>query len=100
MFPSLQTLVSALNLPCLGGSVHAPLRLSEHPDAVSLCHRAITLQNQLVILAATPGDSGAYYAQAVNERNGENKTSPLVALSVPSECETLSGCLGSGVRLP
>ncbi|XP_060029207.1 protein sidekick-1 [Erinaceus europaeus] len=44
---------------------------------------AITLQNQLVILAATPGDSGAYYAQAVNERNGENKTSPLVALSVP-----------------
>nr|XP_053782234.1 protein sidekick-1 isoform X3 [Desmodus rotundus] len=43
---------------------------------------AITLENQLVILAAAAGDAGAYYAQAVNERNGENKTSPPVLLSV------------------
>ncbi|XP_077930383.1 protein sidekick-1 isoform X4 [Halichoerus grypus] len=43
---------------------------------------AITLENQLVILAATAGDAGAYYAQAVNERNGENKTSPLIHLSI------------------
>lgn len=48
-------------------------------------HRAITLQNQLVILAATTSDAGTYYAQAVNERNGENKTSPAVALSVTGE---------------
>ncbi|XP_044088966.1 protein sidekick-1 [Neovison vison] len=46
---------------------------------------AITLENQLVILAATAGDAGAYYAQAVNERNGENKTGPLIHLSVARE---------------
>ncbi|XP_007941083.1 protein sidekick-1 [Orycteropus afer afer] len=43
---------------------------------------AITLENQLVILAAGPGDAGAYYVQAVNERNGENKTSPFIHLSI------------------
>ncbi|XP_032182933.1 protein sidekick-1 isoform X3 [Mustela erminea] len=49
---------------------------------------AITLENQLVILAATAGDAGAYYAQAVNERNGDNKTSPLIHLSVAREVGT------------
>ncbi|XP_022356160.1 LOW QUALITY PROTEIN: protein sidekick-1 [Enhydra lutris kenyoni] len=49
---------------------------------------AITLENQLVILAATASDAGAYYAQAVNERNGENKTSPLIHLSVAREVGT------------
>uniref|UniRef100_A0A8B9YIP7 Sidekick cell adhesion molecule 1 n=1 Tax=Bos mutus grunniens TaxID=30521 RepID=A0A8B9YIP7_BOSMU len=47
---------------------------------------AITLENQLVILAAAASDAGAYYVQAVNERNGENKTSPPVrgpAIVVP-----------------
>ncbi|KAM7142872.1 protein sidekick-1 [Molossus nigricans] len=43
---------------------------------------AITLEHQLVILAVTAGDAGAYYVQAVNERNGENKTSPPIHLSV------------------
>ncbi|XP_032952672.1 protein sidekick-1 isoform X2 [Rhinolophus ferrumequinum] len=43
---------------------------------------AITLENQLVILAAKASDAGAYYVQAVNERNGENKTSPPTYLSV------------------
>uniref|UniRef100_A0A4W2DYC3 Uncharacterized protein n=1 Tax=Bos indicus x Bos taurus TaxID=30522 RepID=A0A4W2DYC3_BOBOX len=43
---------------------------------------AITLENQLVILAAAASDAGAYYVQAVNERNGENKTSPPVHLSI------------------
>lgn len=38
-----------------------------------------------MILAVTPGDAGAYYAQAVNERNGENKTSPPIHLSVARE---------------
>uniref|UniRef100_A0A8C2RZL3 Sidekick cell adhesion molecule 1 n=1 Tax=Capra hircus TaxID=9925 RepID=A0A8C2RZL3_CAPHI len=41
---------------------------------------AITLENQLVILAAAASDAGAYYVQAVNERNGENKTSPPISL--------------------
>ncbi|XP_045731848.1 protein sidekick-1 isoform X10 [Mirounga angustirostris] len=49
---------------------------------------AITLENQLVILAATAGDTGAYYAQAVNERNGENKTSPLIHLSIARDVGT------------
>ncbi|XP_077930382.1 protein sidekick-1 isoform X3 [Halichoerus grypus] len=49
---------------------------------------AITLENQLVILAATAGDAGAYYAQAVNERNGENKTSPLIHLSIARDVGT------------
>lgn len=38
-----------------------------------------------MILAASAGDAGAYYAQAVNERNGENKTGPPVHLSVTRE---------------
>lgn len=38
-----------------------------------------------MILAVTPSDAGAYYVQAVNERNGENKTSPPIHLSVARE---------------
>uniref|UniRef100_A0A8C4MTW3 Sidekick cell adhesion molecule 1 n=1 Tax=Equus asinus TaxID=9793 RepID=A0A8C4MTW3_EQUAS len=49
---------------------------------------AITLENQLVILAAVASDSGPYYVQAVNERNGENKTSPLIYLSVARDVGT------------
>ncbi|XP_047635406.1 protein sidekick-1 isoform X2 [Phacochoerus africanus] len=56
---------------------------------------AITLENQLVILAATAGDAGAYYVQAVNERNGENKTSPPIHLSVASESRKPSEPSGS-----
>uniref|UniRef100_A0A480I300 Protein sidekick-1 isoform 1 n=1 Tax=Sus scrofa TaxID=9823 RepID=A0A480I300_PIG len=56
---------------------------------------AITLENQLVILAATAGDAGAYYVQAVNERNGENKTSPPIHLSVASESQKPSEPSGS-----
>uniref|UniRef100_A0AAY4BJX0 Protein sidekick-2-like n=1 Tax=Denticeps clupeoides TaxID=299321 RepID=A0AAY4BJX0_9TELE len=36
---------------------------------------AITLDNTLVILSAVAPDAGRYYAQAVNDKNGENKTS-------------------------
>uniref|UniRef100_A0A8C3X7V3 Sidekick cell adhesion molecule 1 n=1 Tax=Catagonus wagneri TaxID=51154 RepID=A0A8C3X7V3_9CETA len=54
---------------------------------------AITLENQLVILAATAGDAGAYYAQAVNERNGESETSPLIHLSVAREAG-MPGAMG------
>ncbi|XP_034986870.2 protein sidekick-1 isoform X3 [Zootoca vivipara] len=41
-----------------------------------------TLENQLVILATSAADAGCYYVQAVNEKNGENKTSPFIYLSV------------------
>uniref|UniRef100_A0A8C3GUX8 Sidekick cell adhesion molecule 1 n=1 Tax=Corvus moneduloides TaxID=1196302 RepID=A0A8C3GUX8_CORMO len=43
---------------------------------------AITLENQLVILGTSVVDAGGYYVQAVNEKNGENKTSPFIHLSV------------------
>ncbi|XP_067259435.1 protein sidekick-1 [Chanodichthys erythropterus] len=46
-------------------------------------HRvAITLDNQLVVLGTVAADAGRYYVQAVNERNGENKTSPSIYLSI------------------
>uniref|UniRef100_A0A8C1R1Z1 Sidekick cell adhesion molecule 1b n=1 Tax=Cyprinus carpio TaxID=7962 RepID=A0A8C1R1Z1_CYPCA len=46
-------------------------------------HRvAITLDNQLVVLGTAAADAGRYYVEAVNERNGENKTSPSIYLSV------------------
>lgn len=47
--------------------------------------RAITLDNQLVVLGTTAADAGRYYVQAVNERNGENKTSPSIYLSIASK---------------
>ncbi|XP_048465695.1 protein sidekick-1 [Rhincodon typus] len=43
---------------------------------------AITLSNRLVLLSATAADAGKYYVQAVNEKNGENKTSPFIYLSI------------------
>uniref|UniRef100_A0AAY4BHL4 Sidekick cell adhesion molecule 2a n=1 Tax=Denticeps clupeoides TaxID=299321 RepID=A0AAY4BHL4_9TELE len=42
---------------------------------------AITLDNTLVILSAVAPDAGRYYAQAVNDKNGENKTSQPVILT-------------------
>ncbi|XP_070707676.1 protein sidekick-2 [Pempheris klunzingeri] len=43
---------------------------------------AITLDNTLVILSAVAPDAGRYYVQAVNDKNGENKTSQPITLSV------------------
>ncbi|XP_046708916.1 protein sidekick-2-like isoform X2 [Silurus meridionalis] len=43
---------------------------------------AITLDNTLVILSAVAPDAGRYYAQAVNDKNGENKTSQPITLTV------------------
>uniref|UniRef100_A0A8B9TCV8 Sidekick cell adhesion molecule 1 n=1 Tax=Anas platyrhynchos TaxID=8839 RepID=A0A8B9TCV8_ANAPL len=51
---------------------------------------AITLENQLVILATSVADAGGYYVQAVNEKNGENKTSPLIQLSVANLSDTMA----------
>ncbi|KAI4883982.1 hypothetical protein NFI96_003362 [Prochilodus magdalenae] len=52
------------------------------PRLLSLLPRAITLENQLVVLATAAADAGRYYVQAVNEKNGENKTSPSIYLNV------------------
>ncbi|XP_065805876.1 protein sidekick-2 isoform X3 [Labrus bergylta] len=43
---------------------------------------AITLDNTLVILSTVAPDAGRYYVQAVNDKNGENKTSQPITLSV------------------
>ncbi|XP_043956286.1 protein sidekick-2 isoform X1 [Gambusia affinis] len=43
---------------------------------------AITLDNTLVILSTVAPDAGRYYAQAVNDKNGENKTSQPIILTV------------------
>ncbi|XP_056136412.1 protein sidekick-1-like [Lampris incognitus] len=45
-------------------------------------HIAVTLDNQLVVLATTAADAGRYYVEAVNELTGENVTSPSVYLSI------------------
>lgn len=61
--------------------------------------RAITLDNTLVILSTVAPDAGRYYVQAVNDKNGDNKTSQPVTLTVQSK---MSGCrmrrLGCRVR--
>lgn len=49
-------------------------------------HRAITLENTLVILSTVAPDAGRYYVQAVNDKNGDNKTSQPITLTVASEC--------------
>uniref|UniRef100_A0A3P8VYA1 Ig-like domain-containing protein n=1 Tax=Cynoglossus semilaevis TaxID=244447 RepID=A0A3P8VYA1_CYNSE len=46
---------------------------------------AITLDNTLVILSSVAPDAGRYYAQAVNDKNGENKTSLPITLIVDSK---------------
>ncbi|XP_061567904.1 protein sidekick-2 isoform X2 [Cololabis saira] len=43
---------------------------------------AITLANTLVILSTVAPDAGRYYSQAVNDKNGENKTSQSIILTV------------------
>lgn len=48
-------------------------------------HSAITLENTLVILSTVAPDAGRYYAQAVNDKNGENKTSQPITLTVESK---------------
>ena len=47
--------------------------------------RAITLENTLVILSTVAPDAGRYYAQAVNDKNGDNKTSQPITLAVESK---------------
>ena len=54
---------------------------------------AISLDNQLVVLATTAADAGRYHVEAVNELTGENATSPAVYLSVSGNTRLLiSGC--------
>ncbi|NXH50445.1 SDK2 protein, partial [Dicaeum eximium] len=53
----------------------------EGPSTLSP-RRAITLENTLVILSTVAPDAGRYYVQAVNDKNGDNKTSQPITLTV------------------
>ncbi|XP_010188897.1 PREDICTED: protein sidekick-2-like [Mesitornis unicolor] len=53
---------------------------------------AITLENTLVILSTVAPDAGRYYVQAVNDKNGDNKTSQPITLTVASECGGIALC--------
>uniref|UniRef100_A0A674DRY9 Sidekick cell adhesion molecule 2 n=1 Tax=Salmo trutta TaxID=8032 RepID=A0A674DRY9_SALTR len=75
-----------------GAVVHAP-RIRSFPQPQVTWFRdgrkippssriAITLDNTLVILSTVAPDAGRYYVQAVNDKNGENKTSQPITLSV------------------
>lgn len=48
-----------------------------------------------MILGVSLTDAGGYYAQAVNEKNGENKTSPFIHLSVTREYPNCGDCAGT-----
>ncbi|XP_069511212.1 protein sidekick-2 isoform X2 [Ambystoma mexicanum] len=43
---------------------------------------AITMDNTLVILSSVAPDAGRYYVQAVNDKNGDNKTSQPITLTI------------------
>lgn len=48
-----------------------------------------------MILGVSVADAGGYYVQAVNEKNGENKTSPFIHLSVAREYPNCGECAGT-----
>lgn len=50
------------------------------------------MENQLVVLATAATDAGRYYVQAVNEKNGENKTSPSIYLNVAGKQRSKGIC--------
>lgn len=59
--------------------------------------RAITLENTLVILSTVAPDAGRYYVQAVNDKNGDNKTSQPITLAVESKWVAGPGPIGERV---
>uniref|UniRef100_A0A3B3DXY3 Sidekick cell adhesion molecule 1b n=1 Tax=Oryzias melastigma TaxID=30732 RepID=A0A3B3DXY3_ORYME len=60
---------------------------------------AVTLDNQLVVLATTASDAGGYHAEALNEMTGENVTSPTVYLSISdSESELVAPTIVIGPK--
>uniref|UniRef100_A0A674DR20 Sidekick cell adhesion molecule 2 n=1 Tax=Salmo trutta TaxID=8032 RepID=A0A674DR20_SALTR len=81
-----------------GAVVHAP-RIRSFPQPQVTWFRdgrkippssriAITLDNTLVILSTVAPDAGRYYVQAVNDKNGENKTSQPITLSRDTHTHT------------
>lgn len=66
---------------------HPPMLRAPGPlsDRSFPLRRAITLENTLVILSTVAPDAGRYYVQAVNDKNGDNKTSQPITLAVESK---------------
>lgn len=62
-----------------------------------LLPRAITLENTLVILSTVAPDAGRYYVQAVNDKNGDNKTSQPIILAVESKSAAGPGLMARRV---
>ncbi|KAM7334538.1 hypothetical protein ACRRTK_007858 [Alexandromys fortis] len=63
--------------------LHDPNTLKVPPLILKPDHAgAITLENTLVILSTVAPDAGRYYVQAVNDKNGDNKTSQPITLAV------------------
>lgn len=56
-----------------------------YSDSVCFLCSAITKDNTLVILSSVAPDAGRYYVQAVNDKNGDNKTSQPITVIVESE---------------
>ncbi|XP_078273747.1 protein sidekick-1 isoform X2 [Rhinoraja longicauda] len=48
---------------------------------------AITLDHHLVLLSVAGANAGRYYVQAVNEKNGENKTSAFIFLTISNTAD-------------
>uniref|UniRef100_A0A8C4ZXH8 Sidekick cell adhesion molecule 1 n=1 Tax=Gadus morhua TaxID=8049 RepID=A0A8C4ZXH8_GADMO len=81
-------------------AVISPPALASYPSPLVTWYRdghkinpsdriAISLDNQLVVLATTAADAGRYHVEAVNELTGENATSPAVYLSVSGNTRLL-----------
>lgn len=68
----------------------SPLGSRPHLAPPARPRRAITLENTLVILSTVAPDAGRYYVQAVNDKNGDNKTSQPITLTVASECRGIA----------
>ncbi|XP_048847436.1 protein sidekick-1-like [Brienomyrus brachyistius] len=63
-------------------------------------HVTVTLDNQLVVLSTTTADAGHYHVQAINERNGENKTSPSVFLNVAADSDSSADPMAPVIVIP
>uniref|UniRef100_A0A8C4ZYE7 Sidekick cell adhesion molecule 1 n=1 Tax=Gadus morhua TaxID=8049 RepID=A0A8C4ZYE7_GADMO len=88
-------------------AVISPPALASYPSPLVTWYRdghkinpsdriAISLDNQLVVLATTAADAGRYHVEAVNELTGENATSPAVYLK--SDTELVSPAIVIGPR--
>uniref|UniRef100_A0A6Q2Y236 Sidekick cell adhesion molecule 1a n=1 Tax=Esox lucius TaxID=8010 RepID=A0A6Q2Y236_ESOLU len=74
---------AVLNMPALSSFPRPQVTWYRDGHKIIPSNRvAISLDNQLVVLATSAADAGRYYVQAVNELTGQNHTSPSVVLNM------------------